>query len=93
MQDLLNDFLMNNPLMDKYIMEFLNSSPAFRQKKAHCNQLDRKLTEHLDRRGQELFLEYEDAANDIHSLYCTGYYLFGLKLRRELRDALWQEFL
>ena len=93
MQDLLHDFLTNNPLMDQHIMEFLNSSPAFLQQKAHCDQLDQQLIQLLDEQGQTLFLEYEAAANAISSMYCAGYYLFGLKLGKELREALWREFL
>lgn len=93
MQDILADFFMNDSAVDQSVMDFLKENPVYCRSMQRLLTLDKLLTSRLGEQEMSLFLEYEAAANAVHSMSCTGYYLFGLKLRREVREALWWEAL
>lgn len=90
MQKLIANLFIDNPKLIDELYRFLERDPAFLQAEKLERDLGRALMARLPEESQALFLDYEAAANAALSLYGKGCYLFGLDLKRQVRDAVWR---
>lgn len=84
---ILRALFLDNPAIPEQAYEFCQSLPGYQQVRQEYQQLAREVEQAL---GRERYFAYESTLNSCWAMENQAYYLFGLKLRRELLWALQQ---
>lgn len=88
MANLLTRLLLDNPNCEQEIYCLYSALPEYQQASKLVNQWFETIKELL---GEDRFLAFEDALAHYYGVQAQASYLFGLRLRRELCDALMRE--
>lgn len=88
MEKRLANLFLGNPEYEHEIYRLYSALPEYQQAAELVNQWFGTVKQLL---GEERFLAFEDALAHYYGIQAQASYLFGLRLRRELCDALMRE--
>ena len=85
MNHLLHSIFFDNPELPEQICQFCQSIPEYVQAREEYYALAQELEEAM---GRQWYFTFEDRLNQYCGWESRAYYLFGLKLRREILEGL-----
>ena len=86
---ILQSLFLDNPELPKEVFEFCNSLPEYQQARQEYQQLAEEVERAL---GSKRYIDYEEALNQYWAIDNRAFYLFGVGLRKELLEGLYQRF-
>lgn len=84
----MTNLFLDNPEYEREIFRLCSELPEYKQASKAMDQWFATVKQTL---GKERFLAFEDALAHYYGIQAQASYLFGLRLRRELCDALMWE--
>lgn len=84
---ILQSLFLDNPKIPGEVFAFCNSLPEYQQARQEYQQLAGEVERALD---SKRYLDYEAALNQYWAVDNRAFYLFGVGLRKELLDGLYQ---
>ncbi len=82
-----------NPYLDEQVIKLLETNAEYQAASSVLKEELDRFQEKLDKEQRLAFLEYEEAENRLTAALIKGYYLFGLGLNKEIREAILPEIL
>ena len=86
---ILQSLFLNNPELPGEILKFCASLPEHQQAQQEYRRLADEVARAL---GNKRYMDYEEALNQYWAIDNRAFYLFGVGLRRELLEGMYQRF-
>ena len=86
---ILQSLFLDNPELPEEVCNFCNSLPEYQQARQEYQRLAEEVQQAL---GYQRYIDYEAALNQYWAIDNRAFYLFGVGLRKELLEGLYQRF-